>query len=143
MARRRPQYSPEFKAEAIRLVRTSGQSVAQIARELGVSKASLLNWAEQTRPAAAEPLTNERTELQQLRREVRRLREERDILKERSYPSGHPRRHESGRVGGASLPGQGRRLLVLRARKKMYLSAALLAPRTVARTSQRIAEHAR
>jgi transposase len=82
MARRRPQYSPEFKAEAIRLVRTSGQPVAAIARELGVSKASLLNWVEQTRPESREPLTtDERTELQQLRREVRRLREERDILK--------------------------------------------------------------
>ena len=80
--RRRPRYSAEFKAEAIRLVRTSGQPVTHVARELGVSKASLLHWLEETRPPAAEPLTtDERTELQQLRRDVRRLREERDILK--------------------------------------------------------------
>jgi len=80
--RRRPTYSPEFKAEALRLVRSSTDSVSQIARDLGISMWTLRKWVEATRPAAAEPLTtDERTELAQLRREVRRLREERDILK--------------------------------------------------------------
>jgi transposase len=80
--RRRPSYSPEFKAEAIRLVRTSPDSVAKIAREVGVSAWTLRHWINETRPAAALELTaDERTELTQLRREVRQLREERDILK--------------------------------------------------------------
>jgi transposase-like protein len=80
--RRRPTYSPEFKAEAIRLARTSADSVSKVARDLGVSHVTLRGWVDATRPAAAEPLTtDERTELAQLRREVRQLREERDILK--------------------------------------------------------------
>ena len=80
--RRRPTYSPEFKAEAVRLVRTSTDSVAKIARDLGVSIPTLTGWVDQTRPSATPPLTtDERAELMQLRRDVRQLREERDILK--------------------------------------------------------------
>ena len=80
--RRRPTYSPEFRAEAIRLARTSTESLPKIARDLGVSVWTLRHWVEATRPVAAEPLTSdERQELKQLRREVRQLREERDILK--------------------------------------------------------------
>ena len=80
--RRRPTYSPEFKAEAIRLARTSTESLPKIASDLGVSVWALRAWVHATRPPAAEPLTSdERSELTQLRREVRQLREERDILK--------------------------------------------------------------
>jgi transposase len=143
--RKNPRYSPEFKAEAIRLVRTTSDSIPEIARQLGVTDRSLYTWVAETRPEPTPALTtDERTELQQLRREVRQLREERDILKKWSCTAAaHPRRDESGSVGGASAPGQGRRLLVLRARKKMDPSAASLAPRTVARASQEVAEHAR
>ena len=83
MARsRRPQYSPEFKAEAVRLVQTSADPVAKIARDLGVAGVTLRSWVDAARPPAAEPLTgDERSELKQLRREVRQLREEREILK--------------------------------------------------------------
>ena len=83
MARRRkPTYSPEFKAEAVRLVRTSPDSLSKIARDVGVFSTTLRKWVDATRPPASEPLTtDERTELAQLRRENRRLREERDILK--------------------------------------------------------------
>jgi transposase len=80
--RRRVRYSSEFKAEAIRLARTSSDGIAKISRDLGISEPTLRSWLEAARPAAAEPLTtSERTELMQLRREVRQLREERDILK--------------------------------------------------------------
>ena len=80
--RRRPTYSPEFKAEAVRLVRTTSDAIGKIARDLGVQPGTLRSWVDAMRPPAAEPLTtDERTELQQLRRENRRLREERDILK--------------------------------------------------------------
>ena len=80
--RRRVRYSAEFKAEAIRLARTSEDGIGKIARDLGISEPTLRAWLEAVRPASAEPLTtSERTELAQLRREVRQLREERDILK--------------------------------------------------------------
>jgi transposase len=45
--RSRPQYPPEFKAEAIRLVKTSGDPLRQIARDLGVSDQTLRNWVKQ------------------------------------------------------------------------------------------------
>lgn len=80
--RRRVRYSSEFKVEAIRLARTTNESVSKIARDLGISEPTLRGWLEAARPTPAEPLTtSERTELAELRREVRQLREERDILK--------------------------------------------------------------
>jgi len=80
--KRSPRYSPEFRAEAIRLARTSTDSLAQVARDVGVSVWTLRDWVNATRPTPPAPLTtDERTELAQLRREVRQLREERDILK--------------------------------------------------------------
>lgn len=42
-----PPYSEEFKREAVRLLRTSGRSVPQLAKELGVSQGSLRGWASQ------------------------------------------------------------------------------------------------
>jgi transposase-like protein len=82
MARRRPRYRPEFRAEAVRLARTSPDPIPSIARDLGVSVWTLRAWVKATRPPSDEPLTTtERTELQELRRQVRQLREERDILK--------------------------------------------------------------
>ena len=50
--------------------------------DVGVSVWTLRDWVNATRPTSPAPLTtDERTELAQLRREVRQLREERDILK--------------------------------------------------------------
>ena len=80
--RRRPVYTPEFKAEAVRLVRTSSDSVSKVARDLGVSLASLRTWISAARPKGEVPLMDdERGELRRLRRENRELRMERDILK--------------------------------------------------------------
>ena len=80
--RRRPHYSPEFKAEAVRMVRTSSESLSRIAKEVGVTPSTLGLWVEATRPKSEAPMTDdERTELKRLRREVRILREEREILK--------------------------------------------------------------
>jgi transposase len=78
------QYSLEFREEAVRLLRTSGRSVPQLASELGVSAQSLRNWRRQlavdegTQPGLS---SDERGELRRLRREVRVLAEEREILK--------------------------------------------------------------
>jgi transposase len=82
-ARTHPAYPPEFKAEAVRLARTSGQPLSATARELGVSIEALRAWRKQTEVDSGEReglTTEERAELSRLRREVRVLREEREIL---------------------------------------------------------------
>jgi len=79
-----PPYSKEFKREAVGLMRSSGRSVPQLAKELGVSEGSLRNWSEQldVNEGKAEGLTSqEREELRRLRRELRVVTEEREILK--------------------------------------------------------------
>ena len=79
-----PPYSQEFRLEAVRLLRSSGRSVRQLAAELGVSQQTLRNWSVQldVDQGKAEGLTTpEREELRRLRREVRVLTEEREILK--------------------------------------------------------------
>ena len=84
MPRTRSAYPPEFRREAVELVRSSGRSIPQIADELGVSPQSLRNWVRQGDVDAgrAERLTtDEREELRRLRRENRRLTQEREILK--------------------------------------------------------------
>ena len=80
-------YSKEFKREAVRLLRTSGRPVPQLAKELGVSQGSLRNWAGQrdVDDGQAVGLTSdERDELRRLRRENKVLGEEREILKKGS-----------------------------------------------------------
>ena len=82
MARSRARYSREFKAEAVRLVRSSSDTVAKIARDIGVTQQSLRTWVQAAQPQSSPPLTDdERSELQRLRQENRQLRMERDILK--------------------------------------------------------------
>src|SRR3954468_15162345 len=81
--RTRPPYPPEFRRQAVELVR-SGTPLKQVASELGVSEHTLRNWRRQQEVDAgrAEGLTtDEREELRRLRRENRRLVQERDILK--------------------------------------------------------------
>ena len=83
MARTRKPYPAEFRAEAVRLVR-SGSKLSAVAHDLGVSSESLRNWMKQQdiddRRRADGLTTDEREELRQLRRENRVLREEREIL---------------------------------------------------------------
>lgn len=84
--RPRRTFSAEFKAEAIRLVRTSGKSLSQVSRDLGLQRHSLAQWLKQadidSGKGPPEALTtDERAELATLRKENRILREEREILK--------------------------------------------------------------
>ena len=84
MGKTKPPYPPEFRSEAIRLVRSSGLTQSQVSRDLGVSTFTLRNWLRQTEIDAGEReglTTDEREELRRLRRENRVLREEREILK--------------------------------------------------------------
>lgn len=76
-------YTPEFKAEAVRLATSGDRSVSQTAKDLGVALESLRKWMKQAELDAGERqdgLTTEEREA--LRREVRVLQEEREILKE-------------------------------------------------------------
>lgn len=85
MVRRR--FSREFKLEAVRLVRERGVSVAQAARDLDVHENQLRKWVKEfaSDPAQAFPgqgqMKPEQLEIERLRREVARLKAERDILK--------------------------------------------------------------
>ena len=80
--RRRRTFSPEFKAEAVRLVESSEASIATIAQQLGIGRGMLRRCVDAARPAPREPVTeDERRELARLRRENLQLKMERDILK--------------------------------------------------------------
>ena len=75
-------YPLEFRREAVELLKRSGKSVPVLASELGVSPQSLRNWARQIDEGRRDGLSSdEREELRRLRREVRTLAEEREILK--------------------------------------------------------------
>lgn len=79
-----PPYPPEFRAEAVRLYRESGQSLSSVAKDLGVSLESLRSWVNQAKVDAGQKAgltTEELEELRRLRKENRTLRMERDLLK--------------------------------------------------------------
>jgi transposase len=85
MQRRR--FGREFKIEAVRLIRDRGVSVSQAARDLDVHENVLRKWVKEfaADPAQAFPgpgqLKPEQLEIERLRREVTKLKAERDILK--------------------------------------------------------------
>jgi transposase len=83
--RKRRKYTPEQKADAVRLVREVG-NLAKVARDLDVTESSLRHWMQQADIDAGQGpegalTTEEREELRRLRRENRTLQMERDFLK--------------------------------------------------------------
>ena len=84
--RPRRSFTDEFKAGAVRLVLEEGKPIPQVARDLDLTESTLRIWVERARtdrgqgkPGAL--TTEEREELRRLRKEVRELRMEREILK--------------------------------------------------------------
>ncbi len=84
MGRTRPAYPPEFRRQMVELVRT-GRTPEELGQEFEPSAQTIRNWVEQTDLDAGRRTdgltTEERQELRQLRREVKQLRVEREILK--------------------------------------------------------------
>jgi transposase len=81
----RRRFTPEYKAEAVQFVISSGQPVAEVARNLGIIEATLGRWVAKAREngEAKEPdlEISERAELARLRKENQQLKMERDFLK--------------------------------------------------------------
>src|SRR5687768_1305044 len=81
-------YTDEYKAEAVKQVLEKGHSAAEVAARLGINKHSLYDWVQRARKrdpgAVVAAVTHEGTdakELRRLRAELKRVTEERDILK--------------------------------------------------------------
>jgi transposase-like protein len=91
MGDKRRQFTREFKLEAVRLVTTGKQSIAEVSLSLGIRPDMLRAWKRQVegRPRSSEKNlfpghgkgTGQEQELKRLRREVERLEQERDFLK--------------------------------------------------------------
>jgi transposase len=84
--RKRRAFTPEFKAEAVKLCKVGDRSITQVADDLDLTETALRAWVKQSDIDAGkgppEALTTaEREEMTRLRREVKRLTMERDILK--------------------------------------------------------------
>jgi putative transposase len=83
----RARYTPEFKQEAVRLVR-GGQSLSSVASGLGVSTQSIENWVKSDavgglKEAKGKPVNADQMEIARLKAELAKTRMERDILKKR------------------------------------------------------------
>jgi transposase len=78
-------YTPEFKDEAIKQVTERGYSIAEVSDRLGVSQHSLYKWVNAVRPGKdlqkEQELLEAKKEILKLRSELKRIEEERDILK--------------------------------------------------------------
>ena len=100
--RQRRSYPAEFKAEAVRLVQTSGKQVTQLARELDVDRQVLHMWVRQAEKRKGKPLSDvfpghgnrpaDEAELERLRRENAQLKEDVEILKKATafFAKHHP-----------------------------------------------------
>jgi len=113
----RRKFAREFKLEAVRLVRERGVSVAQAARDLDVHENVLRKWVREfaSDPGQAFPgngqMKPEQLEIERLRREVAKLKAERDILKN-SRGFGPPVRGRNGSCYGCDRRVAADRLLV-------------------------------
>ena len=84
--RKRRSFTPEYKAEAVRLVQVGDRSVREVAKALDLTETALREWVKVAaidagKGAPGALTTAERDELTRLRRDVKRLEMEREILK--------------------------------------------------------------
>jgi transposase len=80
-----PRFTPEFKEEAVKQVTERGYTVAEVSARIGVSAHSLYKWVKAVSPDTNEQQSKElleaKSEILRLRAQMRRLEEERDLLK--------------------------------------------------------------
>ena len=87
MTQKRKHYSKQFKIDAVKLVTDQGFNVSEAARNLGIHHSSLRHWKRQLESDGNQAfpgkgnLSSDKDELNRLRKENKRLRMERDILK--------------------------------------------------------------
>ncbi len=77
-------FTPEYRAEAVKIVIETSRPIAEVARDLGINEGTLGNWVTKYRnahPVSEELTIDERAKLKELERENRELRMERDFLK--------------------------------------------------------------
>jgi len=83
--RTRPPYPAAFHAEAVRLLRSGAKTIPELSADLGVSQQTLRNWLRQADLDTGQRVdgltTDQLEELRRLRRQVKVLAEEREILK--------------------------------------------------------------
>jgi len=82
--RSRRSFSKEFKAEVVALVRSGDKTIPEVCRDLDLTETAVRGWVRQVEIDGGRQVglsASEREELARLRKEVRVLREERDILK--------------------------------------------------------------
>ena len=80
------QYTDEFRAEAVKQVLERGFTVVDVAARIGIPKHTLYDWVQKakragTPPAGSAPAGTDSAEMRRLKAELRRVTEERDILK--------------------------------------------------------------
>lgn len=85
MGSTRRKFTPEYKAETVEFVVSSGRPIAEIARNLGIVEGTLGNWVAKARDkgdATAKPLdVSERAEVERVKKELQQVKMERDFLK--------------------------------------------------------------
>jgi len=86
----RPRFSPEFKVESAQLVLDQGYSVREAAESMGVGKSTLDKWVRKLKSERGgtltdgKPITEEQREIAELKKQIKRLEMEKDILKKAS-----------------------------------------------------------
>lgn len=83
---KRKKYSAEYKREAVELAKTSSVSVSQVARDLGIEPNILTRWCREAEADGSRAFKGQGTsrdeEMTALKRELARVKKERDFLKE-------------------------------------------------------------
>ena len=79
--RTKREFSAEFKAEAVRLVKSGERKQAEVCRSLGIGNSTLSKWCNEPISAAIGERKEESAKIKELEAEVRRLRLEQEILK--------------------------------------------------------------